>query len=240
MIPEIIKLRDELAKSDNHETSFLRGCIADLVRDKADRNLLNICLNAGVLQDYFQESTHDTFFIRRCKNRLIDDFFITESAAAKAIYYCKFLASKIGEEQVDLESITMENYITTSISAFEDLSDPWESAVKNEEKFIHNKSEFENRKSGKILSDGSETCDKDDLKNTDELFKEVARNVVKSQVCLTSAIQRKFRIGYFRAGHIVDQLEAAGIVGENNGSKSRLVLIQDDYILERILKKFDS
>lgn len=236
MKPEIIQLRDELSKSDNHETSYLRGCIADLVRDKADRNLLNISLNAGVMQDFFQEAAHDTFFIRRCKNRLIEEFFITESAAAKAINYCTFLASKVGETQVDFESITMENYIPTSIPAFEDLSDPWESAVKNKEELIHNKSEFEDHKSGKILNDGSETGDKDDLKNTDELFNEVARNVVTSQVCLTSAIQRKYRIGYFRAGRIVDQLEAAGIVGENNGNKSRQVLIQDDYSLEVSLR----
>jgi len=92
MSPEIVKLRDDLVKSNNHETGFLRGCIADLVRDKADRNLLNICLTAGILQDFFREATHDTFFIRRCKNRLIEEFFITESAAEKAVGYCKFLA----------------------------------------------------------------------------------------------------------------------------------------------------
>jgi hypothetical protein len=240
MTPDIKKLRDELAKTNNHETSYLRGCIADLIKDKAGLNLLNICLNAGVLQDFFQEATQDTFFIRRCKNRLIDDFFITESAAEKAIDYCKFLSSEIIIAEVDEEIITPENYMVTPVTAIEDISDPWESAVKNEEELIHNKSEFEDRKSCKILNDGSETSDKEDLKNTDELFTEVAQNVVTSQVCLTSAIQRKYRIGYLRAGRIVDQLEAAGIVGENNNSKSRQVLIQDDYSLEQILKKFYS
>ena len=56
MPPEFILFRKELAKSNIYETSFLRGCIADLIKDKAVRNLLNICLNAGVLQDFFQEN----------------------------------------------------------------------------------------------------------------------------------------------------------------------------------------
>ena len=100
MKPEIITLRDELAKSNNHETGFLRGCIADVIRDKADRNLLNICLNAGDMQDFFREVTHDTFFISHSKNRLIEEFFITDSAAVKAISYCKFLATEELEEKL--------------------------------------------------------------------------------------------------------------------------------------------
>jgi S-DNA-T family DNA segregation ATPase FtsK/SpoIIIE len=51
----------------------------------------------------------------------------------------------------------------------------------------------------------------------------------------TSMIQRKFSIGYNRAGRIMDQLEAAGIVGPSEGSKARQVLIQDEYALERLL-----
>jgi len=100
MSPDIVKLREELAKSNNHETSFLRGCIADFIKDKADRNLLNICLNAGVLQDFFQEVTHDTFFIRRCINKLIEEFCITESAAEKAVGYCKFLTGEETESEL--------------------------------------------------------------------------------------------------------------------------------------------
>jgi hypothetical protein len=100
MSPELSQLRDELSKSNNHETSFLRGCIADLIKDKADRNLLNICLNALVLQDFLREANHDTFFIRRCINKLIEEFFITESAAEKAIEYCKFLVHEIEIELI--------------------------------------------------------------------------------------------------------------------------------------------
>jgi S-DNA-T family DNA segregation ATPase FtsK/SpoIIIE len=75
-----------------------------------------------------------------------------------------------------------------------------------------------------------------DLKNRDELFDEAARIIVMNQQGSTSAIQRKFSIGYNRAGRIMDQLEAAGIVGQNEGSKARQVLLQDEYALEQLLK----
>jgi len=94
MTTEIIQLRNELAKSNNRETSFLRGCIADLVRDKADKNLLNICINAGILQDFFQTTTLDGIFMINCRTRLTDEFFITELAANKALSYCEFLTQK--------------------------------------------------------------------------------------------------------------------------------------------------
>ena len=100
MSSEITELRNELTQSNNHETSFLRGCIADIVRDKADRNLLYICLTAGVLQDFFQEANLDNFFIRRCKKKLIEEFFITESAAEKAVGYCKFLTGEETETEL--------------------------------------------------------------------------------------------------------------------------------------------
>ena len=51
----------------------------------------------------------------------------------------------------------------------------------------------------------------------------------------TSLIQRKFAIGYNRAGRLMDQLEAAGIVGPFEGSKARQVLVQDEYSLEQVL-----
>lgn len=75
-----------------------------------------------------------------------------------------------------------------------------------------------------------------DLKNRDEFFDEAARIVVMNQTGSTSAIQRKFSIGYNRAGRIMDQLEAAGIVGQNEGSKARQVLLQDEYALEQLLR----
>ena len=74
-----------------------------------------------------------------------------------------------------------------------------------------------------------------DLKNRDELFDDAARLIVANQVGSTSMIQRKFSIGYNRAGRLMDQLEAAGIVGPSEGSKARQVLIQDEYSLEQLL-----
>jgi len=74
-----------------------------------------------------------------------------------------------------------------------------------------------------------------DLNNKDEMFEDCARVVVMSQIGSTSMIQRKFSIGYNRAGRIVDQLEAAGVVGPSEGSKARQVLIQDEYTLEQLL-----
>lgn len=79
-----------------------------------------------------------------------------------------------------------------------------------------------------------------DLKKRDELFEDAARLVVQSQMGSTSLIQRKFSIGYNRAGRIVDQLEAAGIVGPFEGSKARQVLIVDEISLEHLLKSICS
>jgi S-DNA-T family DNA segregation ATPase FtsK/SpoIIIE len=53
-------------------------------------------------------------------------------------------------------------------------------------------------------------------------------------------VQRKFSIGYNRAGRIIDQLEAAGIVGPFEGSKARQVLIPDEYSLEKILNNLNN
>lgn len=74
-----------------------------------------------------------------------------------------------------------------------------------------------------------------DLGARDPLFEEAARLVTSTQQGSTSSIQRRFSIGYNRAGRIMDQLEAAGIVGAFEGSKARQVLVQDEYSLERIL-----
>ncbi len=75
-----------------------------------------------------------------------------------------------------------------------------------------------------------------DSSDRDQLFEEAARLIVMHQQGSTSLIQRKLKLGYNRAGRIIDQLEAAGIVGPFEGSKAREVLYPDEYSLEQYLE----
>jgi DNA segregation ATPase FtsK/SpoIIIE, S-DNA-T family len=79
-----------------------------------------------------------------------------------------------------------------------------------------------------------------DLADRDALFDEAARLIVMHQQGSTSLIQRKMKLGYNRAGRLIDQLEAAGIVGSFEGSKAREVLVKDEMELEFILKGLDN
>jgi len=76
-----------------------------------------------------------------------------------------------------------------------------------------------------------------ELDKRDAKFEDAARLVIQHQQGSTSLIQRKLSLGYNRAGRIVDQLEAAGILGPFEGSKARQVLVQDEFSLEQILKE---
>ena len=71
--------------------------------------------------------------------------------------------------------------------------------------------------------------------NLDPLFEDAARTIVLNQQGSTSMIQRRFSIGYNRAGRLMDQMEKAGIVGAAQGSKPREVLIGDEMSLESLL-----
>jgi S-DNA-T family DNA segregation ATPase FtsK/SpoIIIE len=86
--------------------------------------------------------------------------------------------------------------------------------------------------------DENDTGEKEsiDLSQRDSFFEEAARIIVQHQQGSTSLIQRRLKLGYNRAGRIVDQLEAAGIIGPFEGSKARQVLIKDEQSLEHILK----
>ncbi len=83
--------------------------------------------------------------------------------------------------------------------------------------------------------DGNVGVDILDPSERDALFEDAARLVVQSQQGSTSMLQRKLKLGYNRAGRIVDQLEAAGIIGPFEGSKAREVLMPDEYALEQLL-----
>ncbi|MBI1343644.1 MAG: DNA translocase FtsK [Terrimonas sp.] len=74
-----------------------------------------------------------------------------------------------------------------------------------------------------------------DLNDRDALFEDAARIIVQNQVGSTSLLQRRMKLGYNRAGRLMDQLESAGIVGPSQGSKAREVLIKTEYDLEQHL-----
>ena len=74
-----------------------------------------------------------------------------------------------------------------------------------------------------------------DLNDKDSLFEDAARLIVASQSGSTSLLQRRMKLGYNRAGRLMDQLEAAGVVGPNQGSKVREVLIKTDAELQQYL-----
>ena len=86
------------------------------------------------------------------------------------------------------------------------------------------------------ISEEDEKIGDFDIKDRDSMFEEAARLVVLHQQGSTSLIQRKLSLGYNRAGRIIDQLEAVGIVGGFEGSKARQVLIPDEHSLEQLFE----
>lgn len=86
------------------------------------------------------------------------------------------------------------------------------------------------------IDDNAESSVKEfDPSDRDPLFEDAARLIVMHQQGSTSLIQRKLKLGYNRSGRLIDQLEAAGIVGPFEGSKAREVLLPDEYSLEQLL-----
>jgi len=85
------------------------------------------------------------------------------------------------------------------------------------------------------LEEGQQKSEAFNFADRDNLFDEAARLIVATQQGSTSLIQRRMKLGYNRSGRIIDQLEAAGIVGPFEGSKAREVLIKDEVSLEQLL-----
>jgi DNA segregation ATPase FtsK/SpoIIIE, S-DNA-T family len=83
-----------------------------------------------------------------------------------------------------------------------------------------------------------ELSEADLMADLDPLFEDAARIIVQHQQGSTSLLQRRLKLGYNRAGRLIDQLESAGVVGPFEGSKARSVLISDEYSLEQFLKDF--
>jgi S-DNA-T family DNA segregation ATPase FtsK/SpoIIIE len=88
-----------------------------------------------------------------------------------------------------------------------------------------------------VGEDGDSGKEDIDLSERDKMFDDAARIIVQHQQGSASLLQRKLKLGYNRAGRIVDQLEAAGIIGPFEGSKARDVLIKDLQRLEEILQE---
>ena len=88
------------------------------------------------------------------------------------------------------------------------------------------------------VPEGEPTGGMIDMQNVDPLFEDAAKMVVTSQKGSTSDLQRRLGMGYARAGRVMDQLEAAGIVGPQEGSKTRQVLVADLNELNEILSHF--
>ncbi len=91
-----------------------------------------------------------------------------------------------------------------------------------------------------VSEDGSDGKEEVDLSERDKMFDEAAKLVVNFQQGSASFLQRKLKLGYNRAGRIVDQLEAAGFIGPFEGSKAREVLVKDMAQLDEIIKKIKS
>jgi S-DNA-T family DNA segregation ATPase FtsK/SpoIIIE len=90
-----------------------------------------------------------------------------------------------------------------------------------------------------FAEEGTAEKEEFDPNERDDLFEDAARVIVANQQGSTSLIQRKLKLGYNRAGRIIDQLEAAGIVGPFEGSKAREVRIPNEQALEQYLNQLN-
>ncbi len=90
-----------------------------------------------------------------------------------------------------------------------------------------------------VQEEGTGSAGEVDLSDRDALFEDAARIVVQHQQGSTSLIQRRLKVGYNRAGRLIDQLEQANIVGPFEGSKARAVLLPDEYALEQLLNELN-
>ena len=130
------------------------------------------------------------------------------------IYHLRSLDIRDNEFDRVVENVGKQRGYQRSFSTPYYLPDPW--------------TEYEDEGGGGMM----------DMKLLDERFEEAARLIVTTQRGSTPDLQRRLGMGYAKAGRVMDQLEAAGIVGPQNGSKPREVLVKDLNELEQILTHF--
>ena len=177
---------------------------------------------AAIFAGWFRE------FHRFDRTRLVADVFVDAlnlwCIYEGALYTHRFVA-------VEIEHITTTDELVGSRSVEDGLG-------------VDGRSYLEGNTAREVRLDvtgddaGGRTLGSDDhvdTRNLDPYFEEAAHAIVLSQQGSTSMIQRRFSIGYNRAGRLMDQLEAAGIVGAAQGSKPREVLLQDENQLNTLL-----
>ena len=158
------------------------------------------------------------------KNLKHDAFDISEFDISE-----KELAEKLAEikKELEISNHTLEKLNTQYQEAYEQLFEIHPEFKIIEYTLEENPQEYLNEKM--IEAKGF------DLNGKDPLFDDAARLIVASQVGSTSLLQRRMKLGYNRAGRLMDQLEAAGVVGQNQGSKARDVLIKTESELQQYL-----
>jgi len=101
MTEELEKLRDYL-HAEKPALDTLEGVVSDIVvKNLSDREIIiKLCIRTGILQSFLKETVHDLLFISNCRKALVKDHFFGQSAAEKAIDYCKFLCGEVIEEKL--------------------------------------------------------------------------------------------------------------------------------------------
>ena len=165
------------------------------------------------------------------KTIIDDEYFVLEGKKEfyekdnQWVEMVKHTGARISDLEKDVDMMeTLSSSIQDSISLFRDYLGMIEGKL-FQEKLSRTKSNDE--------------CVPDSSGNYDPLFEEVARLIVTSNTVSSSSLQRRYAIGYNRAGKILDELESVGIVGPANGGKPRAVLV-DATELEEILGKLNS
>lgn len=142
----------------------------------------------------------------------------------------KIFDDKLSEKNKVLENHNLHSLYNSILSLYPDFESISESITDIENNF-NNKFEIKTKKNN--------SHDSFDSNNKDSLFEDAARLIVQNQQGSASLLQRRLKLGYNRAGRLIEQLEAAGIVGPNEGKSARQVLIHNEVSLEQLLEQLN-